>query len=34
MRHEGDSLKVSVETRNEKGRLGAVRVELTPEGAA
>ena len=34
MRHEGDALKISVETRNEKGRLGAVRVELTPEGAA
>jgi 3-hydroxymyristoyl/3-hydroxydecanoyl-(acyl carrier protein) dehydratase len=32
MRHEGDELKISVETRNEKGRLGAARVELTPEG--
>jgi len=34
MRHEGDELKISVETRNEKGRLGAARVELTPEAAA
>ena len=33
MRHEGDELKISVETRNEKGRLGAARVELTPEVA-
>jgi len=32
MRHEGDALRISVETRNEKGRLGAARVELTPEG--
>lgn len=31
MRHEDDELKVSVETRNEKGRLGAARVELTPK---
>ena len=31
MRHEGDALKISVETRNEKGRLGAARVELAGE---
>ncbi len=34
MRHEGEELKISVETRNERGRLGAARVELTPEAAA
>jgi len=34
MRHEGDELKISVETRNEKGRLGSARVELTSEAAA
>ena len=31
MRHEGDLLKISVETRNEKGRLGAAHVELSGE---
>ncbi len=30
---DGDALKISVETRNEKGRVGSARVELTPEGA-
>ena len=30
---DGETLKISVETRNEKGRLGAARVELTPEAA-
>jgi len=30
---EGGALKISVETRNEKGRLGTARVELTPEVA-
>lgn len=34
MRHDGDELKISVETRNERGRLGAARVELAAEGAA
>jgi len=34
MRHEGNELKVSIETRSEKGRLGAARVELTPEATA
>ncbi len=34
MKHEGDALKISVETRSERGRLGAARVELTTEGAA
>lgn len=31
---DGDALKISVETRSKKGRLGAARVELTPEVAA
>lgn len=31
---EGDALKISVETRSERGRLGAARVELAAEGAA
>ncbi len=34
MKAEGDALKISVETRSERGRLGAARVELAAEGAA
>lgn len=34
MKHEGDTLKISIETRSEKGRMGTARVELAAEGAA